>query len=143
MLIQVASESLRGMPASHRTTSGLEWITDEPQAMGGDNTGPNPLEAVLGAWAGCLVIVTRMVAAENGWTVGTVTTDTRGEFDPRGFMGHPGVSPYFSEAAAVLSVQGATDAQLVTLGQAVEARCPVSGLLKAAGIATRVTLQHG
>jgi len=141
MQLSIRSESLQGMRSIQCTDSGLSWTIDEPVSMGGTNLGPNPLEAVLGAWAGCLSIVIRMVCQENGWPIGPVAVHASGEFDPRGFMGIPGVSPYFSTAEATIEVSQLDASWVEPLTQSAESRCPVSGLLRAAGVHTSVAIQ--
>lgn len=140
MQLEVSSSSIKSMQSTHRTASGLQFDIDEPPAMGGQDQGPNPLEAVLGAWAGCLIIVARMVAQEHQWTLGEIRVHTTGQFDPRGFMGVSGVSPYFSEVAADIELEHFPQSQAESLKHAVESRCPVSGMLRAAGVALSIRL---
>jgi uncharacterized OsmC-like protein len=140
MIVEVSASSPQTMTSHHQTPAGHTWIIDEPKAMGGTDQGPNPLEAVLGAWAGCLIIVTRMVAQERGWACGAIHVKTSGEFDPRGFMGVPGVSPYFTHASADLIIEYLAPDQFDALVKALESRCPVSSLLRAAGVQTDLRL---
>lgn len=35
----------------------FEFVVDEPESLDGSNSGPNPVEYLIGAWAGCLNVV--------------------------------------------------------------------------------------
>ncbi len=140
MKLDIHSESPETMQTTIHAAGGLTWTIDEPVAMGGNNQGPNPLEAVLGAWAGCLSIVIRMVAKEAGLNLGAIEVHATGEFDPRGFMGVPQVSPYFSLASASIKVARLRSEDVEALTHALESRCPVSAMMRAAGISTHVSL---
>ncbi len=138
MRLAVESVSEEDMFATHVTATGARIETDEPVEVGGRGVGANPLEAVLAAWAGCLIVVARMVAKERGLTPANLYVHVDGEFDPRGFMGAPNVRTYFSQATANLQIEGISEADCIPIVAAVEARCPVSGLLHSAGVVTRI-----
>ena len=76
-------------------TRGFTFNVDEPEQMGGTNTGPNPVEYVIGAYAGCLNVVSHMVAKEMGFDIDSLKIHIEGDLDPSGFMGQnpnvPGV----------------------------------------------------
>lgn len=45
-------------------TRGHELVMDDPEAMGGDDTGAMPVEYLLAAWTGCLNATVRAVAPD-------------------------------------------------------------------------------
>lgn len=104
------------------------FSVDEPAELGGKNTGPNPVEYLLGALAGCLNIVGHLVAAEMGFPIEELTINISGNLDPMGFLGKKSdVRPGFQEVRVQFNARTTADKQ--TLSQwlkAVQARCPVS-----------------
>ena len=102
-------------------------ILDEPADLGGDDKGPNPVELVLLAQAGCILMVGRVVAMEMGINLKSFKVDVVGELNPAKFMGKD-----MSERAGFkkisLKVYVDSDADKETLKKwldTVEERCPV------------------
>ncbi|MHA7135224.1 OsmC family protein [Oerskovia turbata] len=62
---------------------------DEPASLGGDDTGPNPVELVLSGLAGCLNITTHMVAKERGIEIRSLSVTATGSLNPQRLMGRP------------------------------------------------------
>ncbi|MGE0565035.1 MAG: OsmC family protein [Pseudolabrys sp.] len=62
-------------------------VNDEPEVLLSGDKGPNPVEYVLHALAGCLVTSLVYHAAAHGIEVKGVTTRFFGELDLRGFLG--------------------------------------------------------
>ena len=56
-------------PAGHR------WQADEPVALGGGDTAPDPMQLVLSALGGCTVITLKMYAARKQWPLDDVVVD--------------------------------------------------------------------
>ena len=110
------------------------FVVDEPPALGGDDAGPNPVEYLLGALAGCLNVVGYLVADEMEMTLGDLDIHIEGDLDPAAFQGaDTDARAGYQEVRVDLDVD--TDADAETLEQwlaAVEARCPVSDNLGAA-----------
>lgn len=68
---------------------------------------------------------------------GAISARVEGTFDAQRFMRVPDVRRYFSSVAASVEIQGAPDEEFPEIARAVEAHCPVSGILHAAGVETQ------
>lgn len=146
MAIQTQSEpKIMALRARGTWTGGMQTqvqvrtfeplVLDEPAALGGADEGPNPMEYVLSALIGCASVMLAVVAQEQNFTYAGAQFDVRGVLDVRGLEGVPGVSPYFSSIKGTAQVK--TDGSQQALDQvaaAIEARCPVISMLKAAGV---------
>lgn len=64
----------------------FEFASDEPEKLGGTNTGPNPVEYVLGALAACQEIVVKTHAALLNIDVNAVEVTVNGDIDLNGFL---------------------------------------------------------
>ena len=106
----------------------FKLIVDEPKNLGGTDAGPNPVEYVLAALAGCLNVVGHLVAKEMGFVLRGVKLELEGDLDPSKFMGMATQERAgYKEVRVVLNPDA--DADKATLDKwvaAVEKRCPVS-----------------
>ncbi len=120
----------------------FNFVVDEPQNLGGTDHGPNPVEYVLGALAGCLNVVGHLIAEEMGFNLKGLDIDIEGDLDPAKFSGHPTSSRAgYQDIRVVLKPN--CDADQETLDrwvEAIEDRCPVSDNL---ANATPVTISVG
>lgn len=110
----------------------FEFVVDEPPALDGTNDGPNPVEYLLGSWAGCLNVVAHTVAAERDIDIGGVTIDIDGDLDPRRFLGlvDDGRAGY-QQIRVTLSIDADVDEEtLHDLTAEIEERCPVGDNLQ-------------
>jgi len=64
----------------------FNFLSDEPQELGGTNLGPNPVEYVLGAFAACQEIVIKAYATVLGIDINAVHVDIEGDLDLHGFL---------------------------------------------------------
>ncbi len=62
-------------------------VSDEPGALGGTDTGPNPVEQVLGALGNCLAVGYAANATAAGITVKDITIKLEGDLDLHTFLG--------------------------------------------------------
>lgn len=62
-------------------------VADEPGALLGDDSAPNPQELLISAFNACMVIAYVAQAALRGVTLSVCRVDTEGELDLRGFLG--------------------------------------------------------
>ena len=111
------------------------FATGEPEAVGGDDSAPTPMEYVAAALNGCLVVVTETVARELGIVLTELAVDTDATMDTRGLAGTADVLPYFTHVAVtVLVTTSGTHAQVEELRDQVQRRCPALTLIAAAGV---------
>ncbi len=110
------------------TARSFSIIVDEPSQLGGNDEGPNPVEYLLAAYAGCLNVVAHIVAKELGITINKLNLELTGEIDPARFLGLS-----FNERAGFKSIKVQlvveTDSDEETLKkwlQIIENRCPVN-----------------
>lgn len=109
-------------------TRGFEFVIDEPETLGGTDVAPNPVEYLIGAWAGCLNVVCHVVAGELGFEIDELSIEIAGDLDPRTFLGESTESRAgYREIRATIDVQStATEETLSTWLQRIEERCPIT-----------------
>ena len=61
--------------------------SDEPDQLGGTNTGPNPVEQVLGALGNCLAVGYAANATAAGITINDLSIEIEGDLDLHTFLG--------------------------------------------------------
>ncbi len=108
---------------------------DEPSDLGGSNTAPNMVEAVLGAYGCCLTTGYVANAAFRGIELEDVRIEVEGDLDLRGFLGLADpdeVWPGYTQVRAKVHLQApkATPEQLQELHQAVVRTSPVGCILE-------------
>ncbi|WP_415972416.1 OsmC family protein [Rhodococcus sp. 077-4] len=117
------------------STGEHSYLLDEPTSVGGGNLGVNPVEASLGALAGCSGITLKAVAKHAlGITVDDVVVNVVAQLDPRGMALQEEVEMPFRSVH--LRYNGRTDAdagQIDELRELVNKFCPVGKLFRAAG----------
>jgi uncharacterized OsmC-like protein len=121
------------MRARHQVRN-FEFHTGEPEAVGGDDTAPTPMEYVVAALAGCLAVVAETVANEQQLTLRSVEIDATATMDRRGFAGAADVSPHFQEVVVKARFGLDDPSAIPALQQEVERRCPAFNLIKDAGV---------
>lgn len=101
---------------------------DEPQDLGGTDSGPNPVEYVLAAFSGCLNVVSHMVAKEMGFELKGVTIDIYGDLDPARLFGTSTAERAgFKQINVRIKPDCDVDKETLTKWvQTIESRCPVS-----------------
>lgn len=109
-------------------TRGFEFVVDEPEELGGDDEAPNPVEYLIGSWAGCLNVVCHVVADEMGIELDDLEIDVEGELDPTKFLGEADdVRAGYREIR--VEIVADVDADEETVAEwldEVEERCPVA-----------------
>jgi uncharacterized OsmC-like protein len=82
--------------------------SDEPDQLGGTNTGPNPVEQVLGALGNCLAVGYAANATAMGITINNLTIKVEGDLDLHTFLGLKDGNAGFSQIKAEVELD--TDA---------------------------------
>lgn len=118
---------------SVRDTPGM--VTDEPIERGGTNEGPTPVESVMGGLTGCDAVITHLVAKILKFEYGTVDYTCDAQIDTRGVAGVKGIRPYFEKVTVTKTIKtNETADRIEKLKKNVEQRCPVSNLIRDAGV---------
>lgn len=116
-------------------TNGHSITIDEPESMGGEDKGPDPLSNMLASLAGCENVIANMVAKEMEFDLRGINFSIHGELDSRGLMGTADVRPYFQKVSIEAQVEtDESDERIQELREKTDARCPVYTTLKAADV---------
>lgn len=112
--------------------SGFTLTIDEPESLGGTNSGANPVEFLLAAFAGCLNVMSHVVANEMNFTLRGVKIELSGNLNPDKLMGNP-TEDRAGYKNIDIKIKPDTDADNATLEkwlEQVEDRCPISDNLQ-------------
>jgi uncharacterized OsmC-like protein len=110
------------------------FATDEPKSSGGTETGPTPLETVLGALIGCEAVMIHNIAGAMDFDYEGVELEASGQVDLRGPKGVPGIRPYFDSVdLKVVIYTSESEDRLSRLARNAESRCPVMNMMRDAG----------
>lgn len=105
----------------------FDLTIDEPENLGGQDEGPNPVEYVLAGYAGCLNVVLNLVAKEKGILINDLKLDVSGDLNPSKLLGgHEGRAGFKGINVSVEIDSSATSEELEVLLQEVKNRCPVN-----------------
>lgn len=126
--LKFSVQSVSQSPArTEVSTRGFRLIVDEPEALGGTNQAPNPVEYILAGYAGCLNVVTHLIAKELQIELPDLRIEIEGELNPDRLLGSS-----FSQRAGYQSLQvklstsRALDEKIKEkLINEIENRCPV------------------
>jgi len=111
------------------------FIIDEPERLGGQDEGPDPLSTLLGSLVSCKNVVIKLVTKEMDFKLGSVAFEANGDLDMRGLMGDSSVRTYFETVSlkVILETEESQE-RIAELQERAEARCPVFQTLKAANV---------
>lgn len=131
-LMTVDVEAKRESPT--RTTvevRDFDLTVDEPEEMGGQNEGPNPLEYLLAGQAGCLNATSQQVASEMDIDIADLEITIEGKFNQAVFTGNDDDRTGLQDIEVSMAVEAdADEATVEEWVERVEARCPVSDNIK-------------
>lgn len=117
--------------------SDTEWTiqVDEPTDDGGTNSGPNPMQYFAASLASCQNEQAQVVAEELELSISAIGITLEIDLDLSGFMGMADHSQgSYKQVRMNASVTGDVTAEQVNeLGDRVDKRCPVLGLLRSSG----------
>lgn len=110
-------------------------IVDEPPALLGDDTAPNPTEALLAALGTCVAVGIQANAVARGWTVRAIELDLEGDINITSVWGTGDLSPKLLGLTGIrikarLDIDGATNAELDDLVAHAAAWSPVVNTLR-------------
>lgn len=104
---------------------------DEPEQIGGANTGPTPVELVLAGLGTCQEIVYATYARVLGIPLDGVAVTAEGRLDLRGFFGVADVPAGFQDVTYTVSIDSpAEPADVQRLIDVVNRHCPVLEILQ-------------
>lgn len=105
---------------------GFKVILDEPESLGGTDTGMNPVELVLCALGACQSIVVAAFAKAKRFEYEAFHVELEGDLDPDGFMGKSDVRNGFQEIRfSMHSKTSETQERCDEFAKFVEKTCPV------------------
>lgn len=118
-------------------------VIDEPSALGGTDTGANPVEAVLAGLASCQAITYRVWAANLGIALDRVTVEAEADIDLLGFFGiDRSVRAGFNDVRLQVALDGPESPERYReLAAAVDAHCPVLDIVANPVPVTRVLVE--
>lgn len=113
---------------------GHSFVIDEPPYRHGTDVGPTPLETLLGALIGCTNVIARRIAMEMKIELKIDKIDVLGHLDHRGIDRVADVPvPFPTIELKVKATTSGTAEDMLRLREDLNARCPMSVILKQAG----------
>ncbi|EAS04041.1 OsmC family protein (macronuclear) [Tetrahymena thermophila SB210] len=122
-----------------KTESGFTVVTDMAKKVGGNGSGPSPIELLLSSLVGCENIVARNIASHLGFTINQAKFDIKAERDERGTNDLPMTedSPITSGLQRIWGIvyvdTDGSDQQLQQMNEILKKRCPVARMIVDSG----------
>lgn len=105
--------------------------SDEPPALGGEDTAANPVEQLLGAFGNCLAVGYAANATEAGIELTGLSIELEGDLDLHTFLGLSDGNAGFETVTATVNIESnASDEQLASLHDKVVSTSPVGHTLQ-------------
>ncbi len=110
------------------STRDFSFIVDEPENLGGKDEGPNPVEYLLGSYAGCLNVVLNLIAKEQNIEINSLNIHINGGIDPARLFGQTKKSRAgFQYINVNISIDAnASEEAIKDLVEKAKDRCPVN-----------------
>ena len=127
-----AHGTLTGVTEVEVRTATHAFTVDEPPALGGGGSAPNPVEYALASLGSCQAITYRFWAEHLGISFDKLTVTVEGDLDIRRFFGFDdSVRPGFSAVRVQVGITGPeTPERYRQLAAAVDEHCPVLDLFR-------------
>jgi uncharacterized OsmC-like protein len=104
----------------------FEFTIDEPESLGGTDTGMNPVEVILAALGACQAIVARVYAKKFKIEFDDLWVELEGDLDTDGFMNITDVRRGFSEIRYNIHIRtNASKDKVAEFVTFIEKTCPV------------------
>lgn len=104
---------------------------DEPPVLGGADSGPNPVELLLSALGGCMVVLLNAFAPAHQVSISKLSVAVEGDLDPDGFMDRAAVRPGFSAIRYRVDIESPSPQEAIdALIAHAERACPVKDTLQ-------------
>lgn len=105
---------------------GFKVIVDEPEDIGGSNSGPNPVQYLLVSLIGCLAITIAYYSRLRRIKIEELNMEAEGKIDLRGFRGEDHVRPGLSEIVVKVRMKSdADEKKVMELIKEAEEHCPI------------------
>ncbi|PSC69190.1 osmotically inducible C [Micractinium conductrix] len=110
----------------------FQIVLDAGRALGGQQSGPSPVQAFVSSILACTQITLQVVAGDAGvGPLGDIRWTAHGVFDTRKLLSNTDTVPHFTSISLHGEVQGALEqAALDALVAGTKARCPISQSLR-------------
>lgn len=125
---------LGGFRSEAKVRSFAPIASDEPAALGGTDSAPNPVEQLLAALGNCLAVGYAANATARGIEIRELSIDIAGDLDLHTFLGlRPGGHAGFDNISVEVALESdATAEQIAELHEHVLSTSPVGHTLRAA-----------
>ena len=125
---------LGGFRSEAKVRSFAPIASDEPAALGGTDSAPNPVEQLLAALGNCLAVGYAANATARGIEIRELSVDVAGDLDLHTFLGlRPGGHAGFDDISVEVALESdATAEQIAELHAHVLSTSPVGHTLRAA-----------
>lgn len=103
-------------------------IIDQPEASGGNNAGPNPLEYLFFSLAGCIITIGHIIAKQRRLPVRNIQVRVEGDLNMDVLMGKSTDGrPGFTNIKVFTTIDAdMTQEEKEKFLQEIDARCPIS-----------------
>ena len=79
--MRVVARRREGYAHDVEIEGGHSLVTDEPESVGGTDTGPSPTRLLATSLAACTAITVEMYANRKGWNVGELEVDVETSYE--------------------------------------------------------------